>query len=105
MCGIGAYLTVVPIMRVSGRAQNACRHGRGNFFFAAGQEKRIGYSAALFGVFNQQLNHVFFRSGDNESQAIEQAAGADAQRFRGNGIESYVLDKFGGRSSGFQARR
>src|SRR5258706_16363436 len=84
-------------------AKHSRGHGGGNLGAAATKQRRVGTAASLFGLCDEKLHSVFFRTRDKQTEAVEQAARADAQRFRRNGFVSHIFNEFGGGFSGFQS--
>ena len=92
---IDADLAVVPVMRVTGGAQDAGCHRRGHLDVAA-KEKRIFAPPHLQRFIDENVERVLLGPGDVKPQPIEQAAFADTQRVFGDVVEGDRFDKGGG---------
>src|SRR5262245_52142774 len=105
VCGIDAYLTIVPIMSMTGGAEHACGTGRGNLHLAPAEQQRVRAATDLFRLFDEKLHGVLFGSGDEKTQAVEQATRGNAQGLAGYVLEDNPLDKFGGSGGRFESVR
>src|ERR1043166_4117740 len=105
MGGIVAYLTVVPIMSMTGRTQYTRAHKSGDFRSAASEQQGFGPAADIFCFLDQKLHCVFVRSGDKKAESIEQTAFSDSHRIGGNLLRSDIFDKGRGGSGCFESRR
>src|ERR1700756_168807 len=103
MGGVEAHLTIIPIVGMAGGTQHTSRHGSGDFFIVASQEKGIRPSSHLFRFFDEEPYRMFLRPGDKKAEAVEQTADSNPHSFRWNIVQGHVLDELSGGDCGFQA--
>ncbi len=94
MCGIDADLTVVPVMRVPGGAQNARRH-RGEHAQSAAQKPRLLAAADIFCLLREDMDRMLFRACDIQTERVDQAALADREGLFRDILERHALDEAG----------
>jgi hypothetical protein len=61
---VKAHLTVIPVVSVPGSAEYTSRKRRWHFSRAAPKQKRIRPAAGVLGVIGNDLDRVFFGTGD-----------------------------------------
>ena len=85
---IGGRLGVVPVMGMAGGAEHARRQVGRHLHFARAQQQRIRPSADVARILDQHLDRFLVAAGDEQAQAIEDAAPRDAAPLRSAGGHS-----------------
>src|SRR5512145_695689 len=103
MSGIDAYLTIVPVMSMTGRSEHARRDGSRNLFVSTAQQERIRPAAHFLCFVDEELYRMFLRSGDVKAETVQQTARTDPNRFRRDIIPPGLFHECGSRGRRLQS--
>lgn len=91
-----ADLTVVPVVGVTGGAEDPSRLSHRRLDPTLAQHQSVGATAGLGSLLGQHLHRVFLRPRDKEADTVQHAADTDPHGLIGNVLEAHRLDEVGG---------